>query len=153
MKYILIKTFWFFIVPLQKLYYFIFRPKTRGVKCLVENNGKFLMVKLNYANCKWVIPGGGVKKNESSLEAAIREVKEEAGVEVSNVKYVGFYKTNGEYKEDTVEIYYGNSSIIQTSVDPIEVEKADWFERAKLPEDRSSSSDKIFEIYDEFRFK
>lgn len=62
MKYALVKIFWFFVNPIRKLYWFIFRPKTRGVKCIVENKGKFLLVKLNYAHHKWTIPGGGVKK-------------------------------------------------------------------------------------------
>ena len=39
MKYILIKTFWFFVNPLRRFYWFVCRPKTRGVKCIIENNG------------------------------------------------------------------------------------------------------------------
>ena len=129
MKYTFVKIFWFFANPVKKVYWFIFRPKTRGAKCIVENNGKILLVKLNYAHHKWTIPGGGVQKKESFLEAAIREVKEETGIDVSNPIYVGFYKTNREYKEDTVEIYFFNSSIIEIKIDSMEIEKAGWFEK------------------------
>ena len=100
MKYLAVKIFWFFVNPIKKFYWFMVRPQTRGVKCLVENNGKLLLVKLNYAHHKWTFPGGGVGKKESFLDAAIRETKEEAGFNVTNLSYVGFYKTNREYKED-----------------------------------------------------
>jgi len=151
MKYLAIKTFWFFINPIRKFYWFIFRPKTRGVKCLVENEGRFLMVKLNYAHHGWTFPGGGVGKKELCSNAAIREVKEETGINVNNLSYVGFYKTNREYKEDTVEIYLGSSDIIDTKIDPVEVEKAGWFKRSDFPPNRSQAVDKIFKIYDESR--
>jgi ADP-ribose pyrophosphatase YjhB (NUDIX family) len=151
MKYWAIKTFWFFVNPIKKLYWFLFRPKTRGVKCLVENNGKFLLVKLNYAHHKWTFPGGGVGRKELFLDAAIREVKEETGINVNNLVYVGFYETNREYKKDMVEIYLASSDILDVKIDPIEIEKADWFSRDNLPENRGPAVDKIFKIYDESR--
>ena len=32
----------------------------------------------------WEVPGGGVRAGEESKEAAMREVKEETGIDVSN---------------------------------------------------------------------
>ena len=153
MKYLAVKIFWFFVNPIKKFYWFMVRPQTRGVKCLVENNGKLLLVKLNYAHHKWTFPGGGVGKKESFLDAAIRETKEEAGFNVTNLSYVGFYKTNREYKEDTVEIYLATTDISEVKVDPIEIEEAKWFERSNFPENRSPAVDKILKIYDEYRSK
>ncbi|MEI8174640.1 MAG: NUDIX hydrolase [bacterium] len=153
MRYFLVKTFWFFVNPFRKIYLFIVRPNTRGVKCLVENNGKFLFVKLNYAHHKWTIPGGGVGKNESFIDSAIREVKEEAGIDILSPIFIGRYESRKEYKKDVVEVYLGNSDRIDTKVDPIEIEKAEWFTRNNIPENRSSSVDKIFEFYDEYKLK
>ncbi len=154
MKYILVKTFWFFGRPIQKLYWFIFRPKLLGVKCIVENNGKFLLVKINYAHHRWIIPGGGVNKGESAIDAAIRETKEEVGLDVKGLVYIGSYESDKEYKQTTVEIFYCKSSTIETKIDPIEIEKAQWFARSEFPvKDKGSSLDKVFEIYDEFRSK
>ncbi|HEV7424269.1 MAG TPA: NUDIX domain-containing protein [Candidatus Paceibacterota bacterium] len=151
MKYLAIKIFWFTVNPVRKFYWFVFRPHTRGVKCVIENNEKFLFIKLNYAHHKWTIPGGGVKKKESFLDAAIREVKEETGITVNNLVYLGFYKTNREYKEDTVEIYWANSDTIEIKIDPLEIERTEWFKRSELPENHSQSVDKIFKIYDEYK--
>ncbi len=151
MQYSLVKVFWFFVHPIKRIYWYIFRPKTRGVKCLIEKDSKFLLVKLNYAKRKWTFPGGGVKKRESFLEAAIRETKEEAGVDVINPVFIGSYESRIEYKHDTVEVYLGSTERLELKVDPIEVEQAAWFSRNELPENHSNSVDKIFNFYDEFR--
>lgn len=154
MKYALVKIFWFFGRPIQKLYWFIFRPKVLGVKCVIENNGKFLLVKINYGHHRWIIPGGGVDKGESSVEAAIRETKEEVGLDVKDLVYIGSYESNKEYKQNTVEIFLCKSDTLETKVDPIEIEEAKWFTRSEFPtHDKGSSLDKIFEMYDEFKSK
>ncbi len=153
MKYLLIKIFWFLGRPVQRLYWFIFRPTLRGVKCIIENNDKFLLVKLNYAHHRWIIPGGGVKKNESSLQAAVREVKEEVGLDVKNLVSIGSYTSNKDYKENIVEIFLANSDILDTKIDPIEIETAGWFEKSNFPENVGVSMLEIFKIYDEYKSK
>jgi len=35
-----------------------------------------------YSNC-WHIPGGGIKKGEDKIKALIREIREEAGIDIS----------------------------------------------------------------------
>ncbi len=153
MKYLLFKIFYFFFNPFRKIYFFIIRPHTRGVKCLIENNNKFLLVKLNYAHRKWTIPGGKVEKHESFLHAALREAKEETGMDVQNLVFIGQYTSRKEYKHDTVEVYFGNSDRIKTAFNPIEIEDAQWFPENELPDNRTASVNAIFEFYDQFRLK
>ena len=66
------------------------RPKV-GSAVLVEKDGKFLLGKRNKANYRnyWVIPGGGVKWGESIRDAGIREIKEETGLDIEIVKFIG----------------------------------------------------------------
>ena len=76
------------------------------------------------------------------------------GLDVKDLVYIGSYESDKEYKQTTVEIFYCKSSTIETKIDPIEIEKAEWFARSEFPvKDKGSSLDKVFEIYDEFRSK
>lgn len=69
-----------FIRPLQKLYWYLFRPYRPGVKTFVFHNGNVLLVRIEYAHKRWVLPGGVIERGEDSIQTAIREVKEETGV-------------------------------------------------------------------------
>lgn len=134
-----------------KFYWFIFRPKTRGAKCLIEHDGKFLLVKLNYAHKMWTIPGGGVNKGETFLNAAVREAKEETGLAVFNPVFIGYYKNAREYKRDTVEVYLATTNKKEFKLDPIEIQKAAWFKEGDLPKDCTPSVYRIFEFYNEYK--
>lgn len=46
----------------------------------------------NIGDRGWCIPSGRVEPFESSLEAVVREAKEEAGAEIKCVQYIGCYK-------------------------------------------------------------
>lgn len=49
------------------------------------------------------MPGGGIKKHETPEQAAIREVKEETGINIEQLDYLlGVYSNNKEGKRDTV---------------------------------------------------
>ena len=44
-------------------------------------------------NGRWCLPGGGIEPGESAAEAAIREVREEVGLEVRIKRLVGVYSS------------------------------------------------------------
>ena len=52
---------------------------------------------------RWNIPGGGVEKGESPWEAAVREAKEESGLDVKIVKLLGIY--NKPERNDIVFLF------------------------------------------------
>lgn len=60
------------------------------VLCLLESGGKYLMqhrVKKDWRGL--TLPGGHVERNESIVDAAIREMREETGLTVLNPKLCG----------------------------------------------------------------
>jgi 8-oxo-dGTP pyrophosphatase MutT (NUDIX family) len=100
------------LMPLIKIYWRIFKPKTYGVKVLIrhpDNPEKVLLVRHSYGNkTLWNIPGGGYKpKKETPEEAAVREVREELNIALENPQIIGLYETDGEGKRDTVTIVSG----------------------------------------------
>ncbi len=57
-----------------------------------------LLVKQNYANQYWSLPGGYMEAGESIDQATIREVKEETGLDVRLKRVVGIYTNPNESK-------------------------------------------------------
>ncbi len=53
--------------------------------------GRVLLVHQTYHGCKWAWPGGVVNDGESPWDAAVREVKEETGLEVEIVRLISLY--------------------------------------------------------------
>lgn len=61
----------------------------------------------------WEFPGGKVEEGETADEAAIREVGEETGAEVSELFYIGQYKVDGKSGSIVKNVYYANISLIK----------------------------------------
>lgn len=127
-----------FAYPILKIYWFLFRPKTYGVKCIVEHDGRILLIQNTYGNPVWTLPGGGVKRGESPEEAVRREVKEEVGIELVFLKKFSELQNNREYKRDTVYCFIGEVKNKAIKIDENEIQKARWFEKDTLPSNISS---------------
>ena len=67
--------------------------------------GKILLLYKNYKNKYegWVLPKGTVEAGEEYPETALREVKEETGVDAEIIKYVGKSQYSFTVPEDVVE--------------------------------------------------
>ncbi|MEM5778112.1 MAG: NUDIX domain-containing protein [Candidatus Aenigmatarchaeota archaeon] len=78
----------------HKLYMKIVKvfPRITTVGIVKDRKG-VLLIKRNIEPCKgyWVLPGGVVSFNERLTEAVEREVREETGLKVKAVKFVGYY--------------------------------------------------------------
>lgn len=61
-----------------------------AVRVFVVAGNKVLCIRYKEENIGYIdIPGGKIEEGETGVEAAIREVKEETGIEVSNLEEVG----------------------------------------------------------------
>lgn len=63
-----------------------------GAEAVVISDGKVLLVKKKDLQV-WALPGGQVDPGETVAQAAIRETREEAGIEVSLTRLVGVYSS------------------------------------------------------------
>ena len=67
--------------------------------------GKILVLYKNYKSKYegWVLPKGTVEPGEEHWQTALREVREETGVEASIVKYIGVRESTFHVPQDIVE--------------------------------------------------
>ena len=64
---------------------------------IVENEqGEILLVKTQHGG--WVYPGGQVEVGENLINALIREVKEESGIDIIVSNLIGVYSNTGIHK-------------------------------------------------------
>jgi ADP-ribose pyrophosphatase YjhB (NUDIX family) len=94
---------------------------TLGVNIAIVQNGKILLTKREDFEV-WCLPGGAVDEGESVAQAAIREAREETGLQVELTRLIGLYShpnesalighivsfaahpVGGEYKADPNEV-------------------------------------------------
>lgn len=86
-----------------------FKPRVEISAVYLEYNENILLLHRQNNKSqgnKWGIPGGKVEKNETSLQAAIREVKEETGYDISKqqIEHVGTVYI--EYNETNHFVYH-----------------------------------------------
>lgn len=71
-------------------------PVELTVLCLIEKGDEILLQNRVKEDWKgYTLPGGHVELGESFVDAAIREVKEEAGIEIKNPRIVGIKQFPG----------------------------------------------------------
>ena len=136
------------LLPIVKLYWFIFRPKTSGTKCVIEYNGKILLIRNNYGKKKWNFPGGGIKKNEDPKDAVKREIREEVGLNVYDIEFLGDFISEVEYKKDRVYCFSAKSSQKELNLHKYEIIEADWFSSDNIPEPFGIVAKRVKELYE-----
>ena len=62
----------------------------------ISQSDSILLVKQNYGEQYWSLPGGVMEPGESIDQTAIREVKEETGLDVRLKRVVGLYSKSDE---------------------------------------------------------
>jgi len=136
------------VFPLVRLYWFVFRPHTEGVKVIMrDENDQILLVRHAYGSREWTFPGGGKKGDESPEATAKREIDEELSVALQAVQVCGNLTSRKEYKHDHITICTGKvSGKIEPS--PFEIDEARWFNTDQVPELESVAT-KILEVYEQ----
>lgn len=80
---------------------------------LIENEGKYLLVQEGKEHVKglWNIPAGSIEEREGPKDAAKREVREEAGINVEIEGLTGVFFDDSDYMDATVVVVVFNSKI------------------------------------------
>ncbi len=75
--------------------------RSASLVIILKNNNEFLSVSLRRDHNDMNMPGGMVKKKETPVQAGIREIKEETGLDIKNLKFL--YK---DFEEDIMVYTY-----------------------------------------------
>jgi 8-oxo-dGTP pyrophosphatase MutT (NUDIX family) len=116
-----------------RIYCFIFRPRTLGVRVMLIQNGQVLLVRQTYMP-GWYMPGGGVKRGEPLEQAARREAREEVGAEMGELSLLGAYTHFGEHKSDHNMLFLCTDFTFSGKQDK-EIAEARFFPLDALPEE------------------
>lgn len=113
------------------------RPKI-GVGVIIRKGGKVLMGKRknSHGDGTWSFPGGHLEMNESIEGCAERELGEEVGIKIKNLRRVHF--TNDIFKEEkkhyvTLFLVADYKSGVVKVKEPEKLERWEWREWSKLP--------------------
>ena len=100
-----------------------------------------LRANTGYMDGYWAVPAGHVEQGESVLEAAVREAREEAGVEIDPADLVpitAMHRTggNGEPIDERVDFFFTASKWTGEPrlMEPEKADGLDWFALDKLPD-------------------
>mgnify|MGYP004007116693 FL=1 len=93
---------------------------------------------------KWCLPGGYLSWDETVEECAAREVKEETGYIIKDLKFLKINSNpNREERQNIVLFFKANIKEKKDPIDLDEVIKIKWFSLDELPNDIVFGHDKI----------
>ncbi|RDY27273.1 NUDIX domain-containing protein [Romboutsia weinsteinii] len=107
--------------------------------CITNENGDILLQKRNRYDEIWGLPGGAIEIGESIEEAAIREVKEETGIDVRVEHLIGVYSKyfaeyeNGDKAQTICYLFKGNIVGGDLEVDESETFELKFFAKDNIP--------------------
>ena len=103
--------------------------------CIIHQRGKVLlgMKKRGFGAGRWNGFGGKVDPGETVEEAARREVKEEAGIEVKDLKKVGVIDFEFQGKPGILEVNIFKSTDFSGEPKESDEMKPQWFDVDKIP--------------------
>lgn len=132
----------FFVSRLQ-------RGMTLGVRAVaVDAQGRVMLVKHTYL-AGWWLPGGGVDRGETTMDAAARELFEETGLKATTPgRLVSVHSNERFFKGDHVLVYRFDAFEAGALTHHGEIAETGWFDPRNLPEDaHRSTRDRMAEMF------
>ena len=107
-------------------------PTLAAIVAIIDN-GKVLLTKREDFEV-WCLPGGGVEDGESLAEAAVREAKEETGVDVELTRLVGVYSRIGGIWNDVHAVLFAARPVGgELKLQPGETVEVEYFPFDDIP--------------------
>lgn len=115
---------------------------TVGCGVLIENDKGQVLLQKRSDNGQWCVPGGALEPLETYKQAAKRELREEVGIEVEDLKLFGLYSgddrlihyPNGDVVYSLSVIFTTKTYTGQISDEDSEVLEHRFFNREDIPD-------------------
>jgi ADP-ribose pyrophosphatase YjhB (NUDIX family) len=124
------------VKPFLRVAYRQTRGMTLGTRTLVlkADATEVLLVRHGYAP-GWLLPGGGVERGEALADAALRELREEAGVVAEEAPVLhGVFLNDAQFRGDHVACFVVRRFRQEGFTPNAEIAEARFFSTAVLPE-------------------
>ncbi len=116
---------------------------TVGCGVLIENDKGQVLLQKRSDTGEWCVPGGAMEPGETFVESATRELYEEVGIRVSDLKLFGLYSgADREIHYPNGDVVYSLSVIFITKSYSGEISDSDsevlehrFFDRNEIPKD------------------
>ncbi len=124
------------------------RGMTLGARVIVvDDQQRFLLVRHTYQP-GWILPGGGVERGESCLEAARREVMEEAEIHATGPLVIhGVFSNHRDFPGDHLAVYVLREFEQRPFTPGIEIAAAQFFAFGDLPATTTGGSRRRIEEF------
>lgn len=119
--------------------------RARGVKCLLTRGDELLLVRHTYGPRVWHVPGGGVRRGESPLAAATREMHEELGLE--GLEWRELPTQALRIRRGTILLHRLTADVGARQLHPraAEIARAQWFSVRQLPKSMGTEDLSVLE--------
>jgi 8-oxo-dGTP pyrophosphatase MutT (NUDIX family) len=121
-----------------RVYWWVFRPHSSGVKCVLTHGDQVLLVRHTYGPRGWELPGGSRKRGEDAEATATREMHEELGLLVDSWHSLGQIEVVVDHHRDSLYCFQaevgspgvGSPELV---IELGELAAAEWFPKSRLP--------------------
>lgn len=110
---------------------------TPRVRIVVRSQGDVLLIRGWFSNQAWSLPGGGIEKGETPVQAAVRELREETSLEVGVDAM--HYVTTIRFQTTNTDFYIFVCEVASQDLSPLipphnkEIIARGWYEQSRLP--------------------
>jgi 8-oxo-dGTP pyrophosphatase MutT (NUDIX family) len=110
------------------VWWFVRRPSTEGVKCIVrDERGRVLFVRHTYGDPgAWDLPGGGLRRGEAPEVCVRREMREELGIDLADLRLAGRAEVAGHHKRTLLHCFAASTGGAPIRLAAAEIAQARW---------------------------
>jgi 8-oxo-dGTP pyrophosphatase MutT (NUDIX family) len=130
------------ITRLNAIYRGFFHALTVGVRgAVLDEHNRVFLVRHTYVR-GWHLPGGGVEVGEGTQEALRRELREEAGIELTGPPALHgvFFNSNASRRDHVVVYVVRAFSVVEAKQPDVEIAGAAFFPLTELPADTAPAT-------------